>query len=173
MTYVVLATGPGLTQEVVDYVRGKAKVIAVSDAYKLAPWADALVSNDAAWWMAHPEALKFEGEKYTGAPDWHRFPGVTRIVPEGLLATGSNSGMLACHLAYKKGAKRIILCGFDMHGTHFFGPHPTPLRNTPPERFAAFKKQFSRWHPEGVSVINCTPNTALRCYPMADLKDVL
>lgn len=170
-TWVVLATGPSMSQEVADYVRGRAKVIAVSDAWQLAPWAEVMVSTDAAWWNAHPEALEFAGEKYTAAPTWRAIPGVQHIAPDGILNTGSNSGLLGCHVAYKKGATKIVLCGFDMGGTHYFGPHPAGLVNTPPQRFCAFKKQFAAWKPPGIDVVNCTPGSALLCYRLSNLKD--
>lgn len=39
------------------------RVIAVSDAYKMAPWAEALVSADAVWWRYHKP--RFEGRKFS------------------------------------------------------------------------------------------------------------
>jgi hypothetical protein len=165
-TAVILATGPSMSQAIADYALKRADlVIAVSDAYKLAPKAHALVSSDDAWWGAHPEALEFEGEKYSV-----RMPGTQH---EQSLGTGSNSGLLAMLIAQKKGADRILLCGFDMHGTHYFGPHPEGLKNTTPHRFDVFKTQFERWKPKGLQILNCTPNSALRCYPFADLKEQL
>lgn len=169
-TWAVLATGPSMSQAVADAVRGKCRVVAVSDAYMLAPWADALVSTDAAWWAAHPDAKNFEGIKYTGAPAYLPVPGVTRA-PWG--DTGTNSGLLACKTAYAMGASRILLCGFDMHGTHFFGTHPPGLGNTTPERFVELRKQFDVWRPRNVEVLNCTPGSALQAYPFADLHEAL
>lgn len=61
MIFAVLATGPSLASEDVERVKGRFHVIAVSDAFRLAPWADALVSADAAWWKAHPDAKDFAG----------------------------------------------------------------------------------------------------------------
>lgn len=170
MIFAVLATGPSLTQTVVDAVRGRAKVIAVSDAYRLAPWADALVSTDAAWWKAHPDALAFSGPKWAAAPEFRKIEGVERFPGA---ESGSNSGLLACRVAVNMGAKKILLLGFDMKGAHFFGPHQAPLKNTTPARFDVFKKQFERYKPRGVEIINCTPGSALRAYPMGDLHACL
>lgn len=153
-----------MSQEVADSVRGKCKVIAVSDAYRLAPWADALVSSDRGWWRIHnPE---FQGLKFSGVP----VEGVTRV--EGIVG-GSNSGLIALKVAVSMGAKKILMLGYDMAGSHFFGQHPEPLRNTKPIRYEVFKKQFSQYRPKGVEIINCTPGSALTCYPMAKLEDVL
>lgn len=160
--WAILATGPSITQEQVDYVKGKASVIAVSDAYNLAPWADILLSADLSWWEYHrPD---FSGEKYNckmikGAP------------------AGTNSGALAVRLARQLGAKEIILIGFDGHGSHFFGPHPSPLKNTNDSRRAVHLKQHELeariCSAEGVRVVNCSPGTSIKCYPLGELHDCL
>lgn len=169
-TWAVLATGPSMSQAVADQVRGKCRVAAVSDAWRLAPWADVLVSTDAAWWTKHPEAKQFAGEKFTGAPVFLPVPGVTRAPWS---TSGTNSGLLACKTAHARGATRILLCGFDMQGTHFFGGHPPGLGNTTPERFVALRQQFAEWRPAGVEIINCTPGSALACYPHQPLSEAL
>lgn len=63
MKAIILATGPSMSQAVADSARGFGTVIAVSDAYRLAPWADCLVSADTAWWKHHnPD---FAGPKFS------------------------------------------------------------------------------------------------------------
>lgn len=63
-TVVCLASGPSLTADDVAYVRGKATVVAVNDAIRLAPWADVLVSVDQIWWARHYRAMRrFPGLK--------------------------------------------------------------------------------------------------------------
>lgn len=63
MIYAVLASGESMNQALADSVRGKCKVLAVSDTYLLAPWADGLVSADAGWWRN--KSPQFDGKKYT------------------------------------------------------------------------------------------------------------
>ena len=46
-TCCILATGPSLTPAQAEYAKGKARVIAVNDAWRLAPWADILYACDA------------------------------------------------------------------------------------------------------------------------------
>lgn len=169
MIFAVLATGPSMSQAVADSVQGRCKVVAVSDAYRLAPWADALVSSDAAWWNQHPEALNFAGKKYGAMPDFKPVEGVERLK----IGSGTNSGLLGLHVAVMLGATTILLAGFDLGGSHFFGPHPAPLKNTTPERFEVFKKQFAHFKPRSVRIVNCTPNSGLTCYPMGDLDACL
>lgn len=164
-TFAVLATGPSMSQAVADSVRGKCGVVAVSDAYRLAPWADALASNDRVWWLHHVEALKFAGPKFTsGTVD-----GVEKMSHRG----GSNSGLLGIRVAMRLGATRVLLLGYDMGGTHYFGPHPEPLKNTLPARFEIFKQQFARFEHPGVEIVNCTPDSALTCFPRMTLQEAL
>jgi hypothetical protein len=60
---VCLGGGPSLTQAQVDACRGRAHVIAINDAFRLAPWADVLYACDWQWWKANPEAYDFAGLK--------------------------------------------------------------------------------------------------------------
>ena len=180
-TWVVVASGQSLTDEQVEYVRSKkesgdiAGVIAVSDVGLLkAPWADALVSHDSNWWIVHPEALDFKGKKFSSLS----YRGTIGFPAKNVSKlSGCNSGLLAMFVAkhYFK-AQRIILLGFDMHGTHFFGPHTATafgrvLKNTPPPKFLIHLSQFK--HFTGCEVINCTPGSALELYKMCDLKEAI
>ncbi len=171
--WAVAASGPSLCLDDLEYVRGKCRLVVVSDAYRLAPWADALVSYDAAWWNHHKDALDFKGHKVSA----RTVAGVRRWVhPE--MINGCNSGLFAMYYAKGLRAKRIILLGFDMQGTHFFGAHPekldgkaTGLKNTPPHRFKQFCHQFRGF--TGVEVINCTQGSALDCFPIKPLREVI
>lgn len=168
MNFAVLATGPSLSPADVEAVRGLS-VVAVSDAYKLAPWADALVSADAAWWKANPKARDFAGAKYGAVHDFNNVPYVDPLH----VGIGLNSGLLGVMVAVRMGARCVYLLGFDMRkpGQHFFGEHPKPLKPTTPERMAIFRRQFERYHPKGVAIVNCTKGSALTCYPMGDIRD--
>jgi hypothetical protein len=158
-----------MSQEIADFVRGKCKVVAVSDCYLLAPWADALVSHDPAWWQHHKEAMRFAGRKFCG-----RFhPGTEQLPFEAGFTEGCNSGLQGMRAARIMGATRILLLGFDLsdaNGQHFFGAHPTQLASTTPQRFADHLKQFGKW--KGAAVVNCTPNSALTLFPMGDLREI-
>ncbi|HEY8355163.1 MAG TPA: hypothetical protein VIK69_09140 [Methylophilaceae bacterium] len=155
-----------MSQSVANSVRGRCKVVAVSDAYRLAPWADALCSTDAAWWREHPDAIAFPGPKFGAMPEFQAIPCVERL-PVG---SHINSGLLGVHVAVRFGARKVLLCGFDMGGDHFFGRHPEPLKNTSPKRFEDFKLQFSRFNPLGIEIVNCTPGSGLKCYRMSSLE---
>ena len=57
-TVVCLAPGPSLCREDVEYVRGKATVIAINNAVTLAPWADVIYSSDQLWWNRNAKAMR-------------------------------------------------------------------------------------------------------------------
>lgn len=169
--WAVLATGSSMSKEIADFVRGKAKVIAISDSFRIAPWADALVSHDRSWWRRYPEALKFQGRKFC------RFRHRGTEIFNTDLPSGSNSGFMGMNVAASKevwgksAATKIILLGFDMHGSHFFGRHPPQLKNTSIKRRAVHLKQFELWR--GCEVINCTKGSALKFFKSAELSEVM
>lgn len=179
--WAILASGQSLTDDDVEYIRSARNdgrldgVIAVSDVGLLkAPWADALVSFDSNWWIAHPEALEFKGKKFSA----RGYRGTLKIdIQKNGVFSGINSGLYAMFIArdaFK--ATDLILLGFDMHGTHFFGPHTAKfngrtLTNTRRNRFNIHKSQFSKFR--GCAVTNCTPGTALETFPKAKLRDII
>lgn len=95
---------------------------------------------------------------------------------------GGNSGFQACNLAVLLGAKRLVLLGFDMRTgengeSHWHGHHPAGLNNPGQSNFNGWIAHFSGavqdFRQMGVEVINCTPGSALRCFPMARLEETL
>jgi len=190
-TVVCLATGPSLTADDVNYCRGKAKVIAINDAYTLAPWADALYACDARWWHWHKGVPSYTGPKWSlehsaWAAHRDKYADVQRLRntgPAGLendpgaLRNGRNSGYQAIGLAVHYGASRIVLLGYDMQPrggkTHFFGEHPN--RSVSP--FAMFRSAFvalvKPLEKRKIELVNCSRETALTMFPRADLRQVL
>lgn len=166
-TFAVLATGPSLTPAQVAAVRGL-PVVAVSDAFRLAPWALAMASQDRKWWQHNPDALQFAGRKFST----RKIEGVEQLLGSPL-RTSSNSGLLAVDVARFLGATRVLLLGVDLHGTHYFGPHPAGLKNTTPDRFERMKRQFARYPRGELEIVNCTPGSALTCFPSAKLENFL
>jgi hypothetical protein len=64
-----------------------------------------------------------------------------------------------------------------MQGGHFFGRHPNGLANTGPDLFLKFRRHFGELAmvlaSRGVAVLNCTPGSALTCFPLYDLATEL
>ena len=84
------------------------------------------------------------------------------------------------NLAVQFGAKRILLLGFDMtvsRGVHWHGPHEDGLKNPHEGTCVTWRTLFASAAPDlekaGVEVINVTSNSALTCFPMGKLTDVL
>jgi hypothetical protein len=171
MTHIVLASGQSVSQAVADRVR-HLPTVAVGDGFRLAPWAAALVACDSKWWRQTPDALTFAGERWCAGST--PLP-VARITPRPGIHMSTNSGLLGLDYWVRRGAKRILLLGIDMQGTHFFGPHKV-LANTTPGRFAIFLQQFKVYAatmPADVEVINCSPISALDTFPKLSLDDAL
>lgn len=182
-TVAVLASGPSMSSVVASTVRVAAiPAIVVNETFRLAPWADLLYAADEDWWKVTPEAMQFSGMKVSVA----KIPGVRKLINTGVtgfdpdpacIRTGGNSGYQAIHIAAHCGASRILLCGFDMHGNHWHPEHKHPLKTTPQETYPRWCSRFEVLAVElkdrGVTVLNCTPGSALKVFPMADLNEAL
>lgn len=191
-TVVCLGSGPSLTQADVDHCRGRARVIAIKDAVRLAPWADVLYGAGAdaggdTWWRWHGPSLTFPGLRYCLDPKASGWASVLACGPAqglsadpGRLATGGHSGYSAINLAVHLGARRIVLLGYDLQATggqdHFFGRHQHGHvgRLLP---FGLFQYHFPSIVPaleaRGVTVINATRTTALDLFPRQSLEEAL
>jgi hypothetical protein len=200
-TVAVLASGPSMCMEVAETVRGRCRVIAVNNQAiptqhavtgvvlpALAPWADMLYAADAKWWMHHQvAALAFPGQKVT-VRNVVPFPEVLSLqlsvaVPydprPAYVVPGGNSGYQAAHIAAQRGARRILLCGFDMRAVngakHWFGDHPGNLNS--PQRYTTWVGNFGNLAKalaaRKVELINCTPKGALTGMPRMSVAEAL
>ena len=102
------------------------------------------------------------------------------MLPCPAIRTGGNSGYQAVHIAAQAGARRILLCGFDMsadRGAHWHGEHQHPLRETGPATFQRWIDYFptlvNALAARGVKVLNCTPGSRLKCAPLVSLETAL
>jgi hypothetical protein len=186
-TVAILASGPSMSKEVADRVwAGAVNTIVINTTHRLAPWADMLYAADTYWWAKYAkEAGAFAGLKVTCAEGFH-VPGLLVLRNTGKVGfdpdpscvrTGGNSGYQAIHVAVHAGAKKILLCGFDMHGTHWHSRHPEPLRNAGegiyPRWISLYEKLALELAERHVKVINCTPGSALKVWPMGNLEEAL
>jgi len=201
-TVTLIGGGPSLTTAQIVSVKegwwaGLTRVIGVNDAYRIAPWIDGLYAADPPWWEMHIKAIRdthipllmcqdFEaasrwGLRHVAGPP-SKFHGYTEGIstdPE-YIHFGSNSGFQAMNIAFHLGAKRIILVGYDMKATpgkpsHWFGDHPPGLVNH--YGYSNWVISFEQAAPQlaeaGVEVINCTPDSAIKCFPSRKVSDVL
>lgn len=188
-TVFILAGGPSLVGVDVSHLPGR--IMAINNSWLLRPDSNVLYFCDRAWWDKHSEAVKsgFRGEHTISIGDVPD-PFVRRLRnggPTGLdlnpqfLRHGANSGYQAINLAVHFGAKRIVLLGYDMktdgEKTHWHGGHGqdaavvghTLTRRMLPQ-FGALVEPLAA---AGVEVINATPGSALTCFPMQNLAEVV
>lgn len=196
-TAVLIATGPSLTAEQIDYVynarkRDECRVIAINEAgvskYKplAAPWADVLYAADRDWWTHYkPEfyGLRVSGEKVEGV---HTYPlelvdHVSQAMPRepGKALHGGHSGFQALSMVLTFGVSKVIMLGYDAGG---------PKRNCHENRDAFFlnphRKQpsYPAWRqvynlvppawPE-VEFYNCSPYSQITAFARPPLEAVL
>ena len=186
-TVAVLASGESMSQAVADSVRHLPR-IAINDTYKLARDAEVIYASDSMWWLGNPDALSCPGIKATIEPVRGISPNVPDCVrvlantgregfdPAGGFRTLNNSGGVGIQIAAHAGAARILLLGFDMRGGHWHGQHARPLGNPDERRFAkwiASMAGLASALPRTVEVLNCTPGSAMHCWPIVPLNDAL
>lgn len=190
----ILGGGPSLKGFDVERLRGRGKVIGVNNAgLDLAPWCDVLFWADQRWLDWNHERLHL----HTG--EWK----VSRKRPHLLLNCdvkfmtfrprrlshwpdslgGWCGGSSAINLAYLLGSKVIVLLGFDMHDLpldrwregnwhdkHQLPPVEGQRRNKFIPVLEAMAPDLER---AGVLVINTNRRSALRCFPFADIEELL
>lgn len=173
-----------MSQEVANRVKAASiPTIAINNTALLAPWSEIFYACDYSFWIYHASwALNHAGLKVT-CDDSVPFEQVMCLrntgtsgfdSDPGCIRTGNNSGYQSLHLAIHAGAKRILLCGYDMKGDHWFGKHPPQLADADANVHRnMFIPEFEKLAPQipwlGVEVINCTPGSALRCFPVGNL----
>lgn len=187
-----LASGPSMTAEDAELVRGHGNVIAINNTAQLAPWADVLYACDVKWWRTYgnePWVRNFRGRKVcldTQEPTPAGVEALPWDVGEGLgyerIRTGSNSGYQAINYAYLQGAKTIVLLGYDMQvvegrPAHWHVDHPKRIGNVTQRASAEFRHRMrylaDDLEAEGVKVINCSRKTALECFEREPVENVL
>jgi len=204
-TAVLLGGGPSLTIVQVDRVRAAHQsgrvcgVIAVNNAYRVAPWADLCYFADAQWWEWHreiPDFRDFRGQKCSiehsadkikdpaahilrsAHGSGHGF-GLSRD-PQTIV-TGRHGGFQALNIATLAGAKTVLLLGYDAREpqavggkTHWHAGHPEP---TAVAVYAEYRRAFSMAEAAlieaGVTVLNCSPGSAIDSFPKVVLHGLI
>lgn len=155
-------------------------VAVANSTFRLAPWADMLCAMDADWWRRNPDSRAFYGIKVC-ADDSLLWPEVFSLRHTGkvgfdenpeCIRSGGNTGYQAVHIAAQAGAKRILLCGFDMRPGHWHAVD----REAEEQQYAEWRRRFQTLAValDGrAEVLNCTPGSALECFPMVTLEEAL
>lgn len=197
-TVVVLGGGPSL-RDVDLSLLAPYTVIGTNNAYSL-PNVPYNFFMDIGWWKRNKdEAAGYTGVMITDAPDpegvitepWvkrlHRYNdyGMNISRRDGL-PWNRNSGAGAINLAAIMGASRILLLGFDMQpvagapnkGNNWHDKHKAP---PDPRQYEKFMRYFDTMKLDlerintvrKLEIINCTPGSALKCFPIMRLEEAL
>lgn len=190
-TAVVVASGPSLTDEQIALVEhSDVLTIAVNNSYAKLQHPDVVYACDYLWWkLNHMKAKQNIPRRQLWTQDRAaaeqfqlshiQWEGKDGLGKRGLRVNG-NSGAGAINLAYHFGARRILLVGMDMKPgpngeKHWHPDHPKPLVQG--QQFEEWRKKMgvlaADLKTEGVTVVNCTPGSALTCFPMGDLEQEL
>lgn len=193
-TCVIVASGPSAKNVPLDKGKGRAKFIAINKSWELAPWCDVLYACDLNWWAKNMTLLAgFQGLKVsqdiraTGKKEWDiklvrtdRNAEALVKKPLGRLGWGGNSGFHCLNLAIQFGCRRILLVGYDMHlddGIHWHGKHPQGLNNPSAPAIERWRQKLDEIAPsvakDGVTVLNCSPTSALKAYRKVDFEKAL
>lgn len=195
-TVFVMASGPSLTHEVCNKVRGHPAIV-VNASVMLAPLAPVWFFTDSSFYEAHRELVAaWPGEVITMSKAAKRELGdrVKRVKGEGdpslpfatfpplgseVIRQGRTSGHTSIALAIALGASRVTLLGFDMRvvdgrehcHTEYSGDRDLSL-------YAAdYVPAFAGWRAAAerasVDIVNCTPGSAITEFRFADLDEVV
>ena len=201
-TIVCVGTGPSLTPEQIQSAR-RFRLFACNDAFRRVPDCELLFACNYQWWDARwPEVKDLAAEKWTTRKESAEKYGINWIdevnrpglsQDPALLHHGHSSGYQLLGMAYRAGAERIILLGYDMRFApdydgkakrvgsgprHFFGEYEPRLQHWPSVKVQAgvhielldLYRSVAR---QGlVEIINCTPGSALDCFPHRDIDCV-
>lgn len=187
---VIVGTGPSAAVQNYLLIKGLAHVFVIKSSMRLAPWADAVYGIDVGWWIASQGAKEFEGIKFSPSPTVCKvFPEIQqiylrntkRLVPEpvGTVAVG-DSGFQAINLAVQFGARKIVLCGFDMtmniHGAHWHRDY-NGISRPDPKRMEEWRIRLDASANDflnlGVDVVNASMISALKNYRIEPLADAV
>lgn len=196
-------TGPSLTAAQLQIARERGWPIYVcNDAYKLAPDAALLFACNWQWWDARwPQVKDLPAEKWTSRResavkyginwiDEVNRPGLSK--DPNVLHHGHSSGYQLVGMAYRNGADRVVLLGYDLTFApdydgkakrigsgprHFFGEYPPELQHWPSVRVCAgvhieLLDLYRSVADQGaVEVVNCSGGV-LDAFPRMDIADV-
>lgn len=184
---ILIGGGPSLRGFDFDRLRGRAIVVAINDAIRAAPWADVAFTIDRQWLARRrDELVRFSGEKIAamplGQPAVQGVKFVQRRRGGGLsddpavVHTGDNSGFAALGMALMRGAGNIALLGYDMDRPGHWHDGYEWSSQYGPQNYPAWAAGFSSLavaaRELGARVLNCNPDSAIRCFPFGAVDQV-
>jgi len=184
-TFLVIAGGPSVKMLDLE-LASKFRTIAVNDSWEIAPWAEECFAGDHRWWQWNGARVlrEFAGELSSGkgikeAPD-HRVTKYQVTATEADLwlyshVFGPDSGTKAISRAYHRGAKTILLAGFDLAAgpggeTHHHNNHKVKTDAVDWVKWGSVqKRQYELLAEKGVKIFRVT-EPGLECIPYRPLE---
>lgn len=186
---IIIGTGPSLTQEQLNQV-SHLKKFGVNNAFEFD--LDVHLACNWQWWDVYWDQIKdYRCDKWTPRIESAEKYGINYIEErwaDGLSTDPSyihahhGSGPQVVNLALHYGVKTMILIGWDMcyrEKRHYFGEYPKSLQHFPrvgPNgEMTGLIKEMETINPEdyGIEIINCSPESALTCFPLKSLSECL
>lgn len=171
--WAVIASGPSLTAEDCEKTIAL-KTVAVNTSWKMARHAQFIFAGDFAWWKNYGEEIDIPAEKWSTSDQAKIVFGVNKL---SSIQTATNSGLNAIRLAIKKGAKKIILLGFDCsikRGLHWHGAHTHKREHNPDEKKCSkWIKEFSSFDFGDAEIINCSLDSEIKVFQKMGIDDAL
>jgi hypothetical protein len=203
-TIVCIGTGPSLTLEQIDTARQKGFALyGCNKVHEIVPDLQLLYGCNEAFWVHYWDSVKDHPcEKWTtnkAAADKFGLNWIAEKNKTGLsvdstyIHHGHGSGYSLLNLAYLKGAKRIVLLGYDLKYASDYNGHARQVGSGPRHYFGEYPSELQHWpkvHVEKgihtvlcdlyqsvadqglVEIINCTADSALTCFPKMGIENL-
>jgi hypothetical protein len=171
-TVACIASGPSLHPVDCELIRlSGMPTIAVNNSWQMARFASVIYAGDPGWWDAYGAEIDIDAERWCCMENVAKARGLNWLKSSG----AHNSGMRAIELAIEFGAARVVLLGYDCsveHGQHWHGEHAA-TKNPDASRCAMWLTQFAMVDRKGADIVNCSRDTALKCFRRERLGDLL
>ena len=199
-----IGTGPSLTLQQIDTARDKGfELYACNNAYQLAHDASLLYGCNYEWWKHYwPSVRSLPCEKWTTnrqAADEFDVNWIAETNKPGLstdstvIHHGHGSGYSLVSMAYRNGADRIVLLGYDLRYAENYDGKAQKIGSTPRHYFGEYPSSMQHWpsvsvrcgvHVELVDlyrsikdqglveIINCTPGSAIDCFESVSIDAI-
>jgi hypothetical protein len=191
----ILGGGPTLLESLEGADLKKKNVLGVNSSFCLGLWVDVCFFGDAKfyWWNRNGldrfQGLKItindlsknryrsvEGRKGINVIKRGKFKGMENCPNK--IGWNKSSGAAAINVAYHLGAERIVLLGYDMrfiNDKKNWKPHVR--EHTHMNSYGNFLKGFDAIKKDveklDLEILNATPDSALKAFPMVDIGKVI
>jgi hypothetical protein len=198
-TAIVCGTGPSITPEIIKAVDDSGhRIFGANRAWEIFNCDVVHGCNHQFWDYYWPQIQEQSFDKWTTRPELEgKYPGLEYIEErweDGLskeqnwISAHHGTGPQLVNIAYLYGCTRLLLVGWDMRylgktgqhqytARHYLGEYPKEMvhwpQTGPNGEQTGLIEEMGTIHPEdyGIEIINCTKDSAMKCFPMGDLKD--